>query len=112
MRDDGPPGARARPQTEARARPGLRRRPLAADSLAVFDPQSWRTHIVGGAAAMLLTLFADRGAQRVDALVETLELAEVGFSSQEAQMLVQKALSELLGCDLIEFVAPVSVSAS
>jgi PqqD family protein of HPr-rel-A system len=126
MRDDGPPGTRARPQSralarlqsgarapqqaEARARPGLRRRPLAADSLAVFDPQSWRTHIVGGAAAMLLTLFAERGAQRLDALVETLELAEAGFSSEEAQMLVEKALSELLGCDLIELVGPVCAS--
>jgi len=89
--------------THAQARPGLRRRPLAADSLAVFDPDSWRTHIVAGAAAMLLTLFAERGAQRLDALVEALGLAEAGVSPHDAQMLVDKALSELHGCHLIQF---------
>ncbi len=90
------------PALEVRARPGLRRRPLSVDSIAVFDPRSWRTHLVGGAAAMLLTLFAERGAHRVDALVDALDLAGAGFSPEEAQALVDKALSELHGCDLIE----------
>ena len=94
----------------ARARAGLRRRPLAADSLAVFEPRSWRTHIVGGAAAMLLTLFAERGAQPVVALVDALDLADSSFPANEARALVDKALSELHGCELIEFVdTPASV---
>lgn len=95
----------------ARARAGLRRRPLAGDSLAVFDARSWRTHIVGGAAAMLLTLFAERGAQPLDALVDALDLADSSIPADEARALVDKALSELHGCELIEFVgAAASVS--
>ncbi len=96
---------------EVRARPGLRRRPLSADSIAVFDSRSWRTHIVGSAAAMLLTLFAERGAHRLDSLVDALELADAGFSAAEAQALVDKALSELQSCELIEtaVVEPASV---
>ncbi len=103
MRDDA--------SVEVRARPGLRRRSLSADSIAVFDSRSWRTHVVGGAAAMLLTLFAERGAQRVDSLADALELADAGFSPAEAQALVDKALSELRGCDLIETVAAASAFA-
>ncbi len=95
MRDD--------PSLQACARPHLRRRPLTADSLAVFDPRSWRTHIVAGAAAMLLTLFAERGAHRLVALVDALELTDAGLSPADAQALVERALSELHGCDLIEF---------
>lgn len=95
---------------EVRARSGLRRRPLSADSLAVFDPRSWCTHIVSGAAAMLLTLLVERGAQPVDSLVDALGLVEAGFSRDEAQALVDKALSELHGCDLIERVGAFSAS--
>ena len=101
MRDDA--------SLEVRARPGLRRRPLSGDSIAVFDSRSWRTHIVGSAAAMLLTLFAERGAQRLDSLADALDLSSAGFSPTDAQALVDKALSELRGCDLIE-TAPASGS--
>lgn len=94
---------------EVRARPGLRRRALSVDSIAVFEPRSWRTHIVGGAAAMLLTLFAEQGAHRVDDLAEALDLAGAGFSPQEARALVDKALSELHACDLIERVVSTPV---
>lgn len=103
MRDDA--------SVEVRARPGLRRRSLSADSIAVFDSRSWHTHVVGGAAAMLLTLFAERGAQRADSLVDALGLVDAGFSTTEAQALVNKALSELHGCDLIETVAAAAASA-
>ncbi len=96
---------REAPRLEVRARTGLRRRPLSADSLAVFDPHSWRTHIVGGAAAMLLTLFSERGAQRVESLMDALELDEAGFSRDEGRGLVERALSELHGSNLIENVA-------
>lgn len=53
---------------------------------------------------MLLTLFAERGAHRLDALVDALELTDAGLSHADAQALVDKALSELQGCGLIEFV--------
>ncbi len=92
---------------EVRARPGLRRRALSGDSIAVFDPRSWRTHIVGSAAALLLTLFAERGAQPLASLADALELAEAGFDPLEAQALIDKALSELRGCDLIEYAGAV-----
>jgi len=95
---------REAPPLEVRARPGLRRRPLSGDSLAVFDPHSLRTHIVGGAAAMLLTLFGERGAQRVDSLVDALQLTEAGFSPDDGRALVERALSELRGSHLIESV--------
>lgn len=94
MRDD--------PGFEVRARQGLRRRSLSNGSIAVFDPRSWRTHIVDGAAAMLLTLLVEHGAHRVDGLADALDLADAGLSSREAQALVDRALSELQGCDLIE----------
>ena len=96
MHDDRP--------LDVRARPGLRRRALSADSIAVFDPRSWRTHLVGSAAALLLTLFTERGAQPLASLADALGLAEAGFDADEAKGLIDKALSELRGCDLIEYV--------
>lgn len=84
-------------------RPGVRRRTLCADYIAVFDPRSWKTHVVSGAAALLLTLFAERGAQRVGDLAGELGLARAGFDEPQARALVEKALSELLACDLVEF---------
>jgi len=85
-----------------RVRDGLRRRPLSADSIAVFDSRSWRTHVVSGAAAMLLTLFSERGGQPADSLVDALELVDAGLSRAEAQMLVDRALVELAQCALVE----------
>lgn len=87
-----------------RARSGLRSRALSADSIAVYDPHTWRTHIVSGAAAMLLALFAERGQQAVATLADALALDDVGFSPREAGTLVDRALAELRACELIEFV--------
>ncbi|HEY0877337.1 MAG TPA: hypothetical protein VGE10_02700 [Zeimonas sp.] len=70
----------------------------------MFDSRSWRTHVVGGVAAMLLTLFAERGAHRVDALADALQLTDPEFSRDDTQQLVNKALSELYASELIEFV--------
>lgn len=89
---------------KVRARPGLRRRPLSGGSVAVFDPRSWRTHVVGGAAAMLLTLFAERGAQRTDSLVGALGLDDAGLPTDDVRAIVDKAISDLHGCDLVELV--------
>ncbi len=91
------------PAREMRVRDGVRRRTLCADSIAVFDPYSWRTHVVSGAAALLLTLFAERGSQKISELADALGLAQAGFPDDEAEALVDKALSELHACDLIEF---------
>ncbi len=90
---------------EVRARSGLRSRALSADSVAVYDPHSWRTHIVSGAAAMLLALFAERGQQPAAMLAEALALDDIGFSPREADALVARALSELHTCQLIEYAA-------
>lgn len=92
------------PSLELRARAGLRRRRLSADSIAVFDTRSWRTHIVGGAAAMLLTLLDGRGVHPLESLVDALGFAESGFRDDEARALVDKAICELQACDLIELV--------
>ena len=51
---------------------------------------------------MLLTLFAERGEQPVDSLVDALELVDAGLSRAEAQMLVDRALVELAQCALVE----------
>ena len=62
---------------------------------------------------MLLTLLAERGAYRLDALADVLQLADSELSRDDMQELVDKALSELCGNDLIEFVpeaTPVSTA--